>query len=527
MPWDIRRSRARIARLVSTVPASAIDVRRFDQSYLQRRVDDLRQRGRRIGLGEAPIAHIPNNRAVIVDGVHVYVQLIDYQALLLEGARETEASHKRLLQALHLHYSATDRVVEQFEVQRVDYHGPRLHAVVVTPPGDERARVLKALAFATTVKNTIEEAGRRLGGSRLVTRVRIGIDTGMAVAVNSGRRAEPEPLFLGQPANYAAKLAEGDEPGIFVSDRVRQVLNERPLSMVSEERVALTAHDQHRYANMSQGRPYWDSDDGFTRARVDEAVRSLQADATLSTITANEGVFAFHHHEPPLRTIRFEDLMPSNSIRMAMVSTFADISGFTAYVDACIAGGRVQEMTSNLHVIRGELAECARDDFGARKVRFIGDCLHALIAKGTRLETDKGPSVEEATRLAGGLRSSFDLCKATLTGTDTLGLAIGVELGPTPVTRLGIRGDRSVRCAASRAVSTSEAVQSGLEGTQTALGPEAYEAAPFRVRQIFRHGPANNLDYDAVDALLGGGPTMPAAPLVAASRPALRAHAGE
>ena len=184
MPWDIHRSRARIARLKSTVPASAIDVRRFDQGYLQRRIEELRQRGRRIGLGEAPIANVPNNRAVIVDGVHVYVQLIDYHALLLDEGRETEASHRRLLQALHLHYSATDQVVEQFEIQRVDYHGPRLHAVVVTPPGDERARVLKALAFATTVKNTIEEAGRRMGGRRLVTRGRLGVAPGPAGAGN-------------------------------------------------------------------------------------------------------------------------------------------------------------------------------------------------------------------------------------------------------------------------------------------------------------------------------------------------------
>ncbi|MCP1543133.1 hypothetical protein [Methylorubrum extorquens] len=118
MAWKLSNCRARITRLMQTVPASAISVRRFDQGYLQRRVNELNQRGRRLGLDEAPIANIPNNRAVLVDGVHVYVQLIDYHALLLDHGRETEASHRRLLQALHLHYAATDRVVEQFEVQR-------------------------------------------------------------------------------------------------------------------------------------------------------------------------------------------------------------------------------------------------------------------------------------------------------------------------------------------------------------------------------------------------------------------------
>ncbi len=527
MAWKLSDSRARIMRLMQTVPASTIDVRRFDQGYLQRRVNELNQRGRRLGLDEAPIANIPNNRAVLVDGVHVYVQLIDYHALLLDHGRETEASHRRLLQALHLHYAATDRVVEQFEVQRVDYHGPRLHAVVVTPAASERDRVLKALSFAATLKGTIEEAGRTMGGQRLSTRVRIGLDTGMAVAVNSGRGAEPEPLFLGSPANYAAKLAEGNEPGIFMSDRVRGVLDEGGVGLVQERRVALTQDSQYRYANMSQGRPSWDANDGFTRAKVQEALRSLQTDAALSAVTASEAVFRFHHHEPPLRTIRFEDLMPSRTVRMPAVSVFADISGFTAYVDACIATGRVQEMTANLHVIRGELAECSRDDFGGRKVRFIGDCLHGLIAEGSRVETNLPASVDSAVRLAGGLRSSFELCRTMLPGVGALGLAIALELGPTPITRLGIRGERSVRCASSKAVSTSETLQSGLEGTQTALGPDATAAAPFRVRQLFRYGPVENLDYEAVETFLGGSPKVPAAPAATSPRPEFRAHASQ
>jgi class 3 adenylate cyclase len=511
MAWDQQRSRARITRLMTTVPSSTIDVRRFDQSYYQQRVNDLQARGRRLGLNEGPIANIPNNKAILVDGVHVYVELIDYHDLMQIQGRESEASHRRLLQALHLHYSATDRVVEQFEIQRVDYHGPRLHAVVVTPIGNERERVLRAVAFATTVKKTIEEAGRLVGGSRLATRVRIGIDTGMAVAVNSGRRAEPEPLFLGSPANHAAKLAEGGEPGIFVSDRVRAVLSERPLGTLMEARASLTEDSQYRYANMSRNLSFSDNSDRLTRMSVDAAVRSLQADVDLNAITGNEAVFRFHHHEPPLRTIRFEELMPSNSIRMPVVSTFADVSGFTAYVDRCIALGRVSEMTANLHVIRGELAECARDDFGARKVRFIGDCIHALNAIGTRVETDEPASVDSAVRLAGGLRSSFNLCKSMLSGVAELGLAIALELGPTPVTRLGIRGERSVRCASSKAVSASEAMQSELGGRQTALGATALASAPRSTKDLFRNGPVYDLDYDAVTRLLSPS-TCPAAP---------------
>ncbi|ACB81837.1 putative adenylate/guanylate cyclase [Methylorubrum populi BJ001] len=514
MAWDPIRSRNRIARFMTTVPQSAIDVRTFDQTYLLQRVRDAQARGKRLGFDESPIFAVPRNRAVLVDGVHVYVQLLDYHDRLQDQGRETEASHKRVLQFLHLHYSATDRVVEEFEAQRVDYHGPRLHAVLVTPVGDERQRVLRAVAFAVTLKETIEAAGQNIGGARLQTRVRIGIDTGRAVAVSSGRGADMEPLFLGSPANHAAKLAEGDHPGIYLSDRAREVLGEPSVGWASERSTSLAEDRQYGLANAGYGQAWSGLDPAPIRARVLAAVRALQTDMDLTALTSPEATFRFHRHEPPLKTIDFAELMPSRSIRMGLASVFADLSGFTAYVDACIRGRRIAEMTANLHVIRGELAACARDDFGARKVRFIGDCLHGLVAVGTRLATEPASTVDAAVMLSGGLRSSFNLCKATLPGIREMGIAIGSEFGETPVSRVGIRGDRSVRCATSKAVSTSEAIQSDLNGRQTALGPNALANASPAVRRAFEAGPVYDMDHDRA------GHVVTPAPAPSVARPA-------
>lgn len=521
MAWDVSRSRTRITNLMNTVPKAAVVVENFDQGFLNRRRADLMARGRTLGRDEAPIFSVPDRKAILVDGVHVYVNLIDYHDAMLEEGRETETASRRLMQFLHLHYSAADRIVADYEAQRVDFHGPRLHAVVVTPPGDERQRVLRAIAMANALKETIEEAAPRLGKSKLSTRVRIGIDTGKAVAISSGRRHEPEPLFLGQPANYAAKIAAGDMPGIFLSDNARAVLGQnRTGSLLQERAMALSDSDRIQFLNEKLGRPSWMQDTQPIRAQVDAAIRALQTDRVLME-NLSEAVFHFHHHEPPLRTIDFGLLVPSNSVRMPMMSVFADLDGFTAYVDRCIASHQIAPMVANLHVIRGELAAVVKDDFNGRKVRFIGDCVHGIVAEGSRYETDKAASVETAVRMAGGIRSSFNLCQAMLPGIADLGIAIGLELGPTPVTRLGIRGDRSVRCASSRAVSGSEALQQECSGIETCLGPAAREVAHSRVKQIFRTGKAPNLDYEAVDALLGT-PAAPAVSRLAAAAPAIR-----
>lgn len=78
MAWDPIRSRNRIAHFMTTVPQASIDVRTFDLAYLTQRINEARTRGKRLGLDEAPIFAVPRNRAVLVDGVHVYAQLLDY-----------------------------------------------------------------------------------------------------------------------------------------------------------------------------------------------------------------------------------------------------------------------------------------------------------------------------------------------------------------------------------------------------------------------------------------------------------------
>lgn len=508
MAWSRQKSLDRIQTLRKSVPQSAVSVRTFSAADLEARRSTIRTMKAAGQREEELVFNVRPSEAVLVDGVHVYVQLIDYQDVMIEQGRETEAGHIRVLSMLHLHYSGCDRVAEEFEAQRVDYHGPRMHAVILSPAGADAApeRALRALAFAETLKRTIGHVGRAIEGGRFATRVRIGIDSGPAVAVNSGRGNEPEPLFLGRPANYAAKLAEGDVEGIYLSDRVRRDLSLAQLGsgLVAERQADFSTLIPGVKARFAAGRA---TAVPMTEAVSNRAVaRLIEAAANKSLATAAE--FRFHRHEPPLRSIDFAQLSPADSVRMELVSLFADIDGFTAYVDECIARQRIAEMVANLHVLRGEMAASLKDDFSGRKIRFIGDCLHGLIAEGSRTDTDETKSVATAVKSAAGLRSGFELCQSVLPNITQLGLAIGLELGTTPITRLGIRGDRSVRCSSSKAVSASESLQSECDGTETALGERALAAAPAAIKRLFSNqGKARGLDYDSVEQHLAA-PTI-------------------
>lgn len=498
MAWTEARSRERIENLLRSVPNTQVNVSVFDNAFLSKRREEIQNRRAAGGRSEELIFNVGPRSAVVVDGAHVYVQLLDFADAMLDQQRETPESHRRVLTMLHLHYAACDSIAERFEAQRVDYHGPRMHAVIVSPTGpeNEAVRAQRALAFADAVKRTIEEVGRSVSGGRYSTRVRIGIDSGTAVAVNSGRANEPEPLFLGNPANYAAKLAEGDEAGVFPSDRIRFALGLARVvgGITSEKRMAIDATSALAAAGARQ----------FVVNSADIAAASTQAAARLSSVS-----FDFHAHTPPLRTIDFLDLMPSNSIRMDLISIFADLDRFTAYVSDCIRSRRIREMVTTLHVIRGELAATLKEDFGGRKVRFIGDCLHGLVAEGTSHEVDARATVTAAVRAAGGMRSSFELCREYLEDAGRLGLAIGIEFGTTPVTRIGIRGDRSIRCSVSKAVTASEDLQAGCGGEQTAIGPRAYQNASASIRRVFgSEMVADGLDYASVSELLATPATI-------------------
>lgn len=523
MSWSESTALARIARHRASSPETAVSVSEFSEYMRGRRLLTELARASR-GQVEREW-FVPQNRAVTTHGVHVYANLMAYNDRLTEAGRETEASHARALQLLHFHYSGCDLLAEAFDVQRVDFHAGRLHAVVLTPEGVDREgeRIAKAIAFASAFREMVDRGGRRYGVD-FQTDVRIGIDSGPAIAVNSGRASEPEPLFIGSPANYAAKLADGAEPGIFLAPRVEQArTGVQPLAAVrvADEFAARVLGEGIEVRSLRKA----------ARVPLDEAFEALVRDQD-SLLKANGGVrpaeFSFHYRQPPLRTVKFVDHPPSNSIRMPLASLFADLDGFTAYVDAAIAGGRIAEAVSNLHVLRVEMAAVLQEDFGGRKIRFIGDCLHGVIAVGGARDTDAMATVKEAVLAAAAIRSSFELCRQLLPGIQRLGIAIGIEFGPTPMCRLGLRGDASVRCSSSKATCVSEAVQAVCGGAETAIGERAYTEGAATVKHLFgtaRRVP--NLTFAAASALLSTVSAPALAGAGGASSEPMRAHSTE
>jgi hypothetical protein len=119
--------------------------------------------------------------------------------------------------------------------------------------------------------------------------------------------------------------------------------------------------------------------------------------------------------------------------------------------------------------------------------------------------------------MSGGLESS------------TLGLGIGMELGPISITRLGIKGSMD-RVMVGRAVLAAQAFQEKCSGKETALGKVAAGNAITGIAQLFARGLGVGLTYNRVMACLDNENEEVAkkydAPRPALATVTLRAHCG-
>lgn len=437
---------------------------------------------------ETDLTGLGNGVAYRVDGVHLYIDILNMDEMLEVTDSEGVVAHRRTLRFLNLHFRAVRNILLDVDAIQVDFHNQRLHAVFAKPYGDEAGRIHKAIATAKLISDVLARTGEDGEDPLPAAKVRVGIDSGKALAVNNGRHSSREPLFLGEPANLAAKRAGGGrKTGIFVSNNVRSIVGWQTVEDV--DITALTSTQVEASQQKAK-----------LEVTVDQVLKDWKQDLANNPI----GRIEFTRHTPPFQTLDLEVLSPKNSRRQESTSVYADIDNFTRYVSDRIGDDeQAKDVVRTLHVLRAELDSVLYHDFAGCKVRFIGDCVHGLLVEGTAYTTDDEETAKNAILCAGALRSSFALAIDMLEekGVDTgnLGLAIGLEHGQIAVTRLGVKGEM-IRCAISRTVLRSEVEQLRCNGTQTAIGPSLAKHAPEALAALFG-GIRRRSDLDYNEAL--------------------------
>lgn len=87
MSWSRHKSLQRIRSFRATAPAASINLRNFDLSYMTARAATIQAKMRLGGKSEPLIFDVPPDTAIQVEGVHVYIQMLDFAAAMTERER--------------------------------------------------------------------------------------------------------------------------------------------------------------------------------------------------------------------------------------------------------------------------------------------------------------------------------------------------------------------------------------------------------------------------------------------------------
>lgn len=420
-------------------------------------------------------------------GAHIYVTVSNF-AHLASGSADDVDYYKELIQAVHIYQREVSRIVEGegiFDGVRIHFQGPKLHALIFRPINDNSKIAIKAVLLQLVLKDFTISVFNSAFPDFDNFKVAGGADIGDAIGTRNGSRGERELLFLGAPANHAAKIINSHGQ----LRLTKRVYDELPV-------------DIQKLCDKVTGEAELYQLQTVTQNKLDELTKKhgVGWDRTASRRRVNADTEQF-----PLTEISYsgadepidvDDLTIRNNKRVLAASVFGDTTGFTAYIGAAITNEQKRERLREFHVIRKEVAEVMRSDFNGIRIQFQGDRIQGLI----HLPKDNAKDIAtEAVDAAVGLQSSMEKslkdCLPAFKG--TLFMAVGVDQGTTLVTKLGTRGHRDRICLGDP-VENAAGYEECCQDKEIGISKAVYDELPDRLKNHFSHNSSRGC-YTAVD----------------------------
>ncbi len=444
-------------------------------------------------------------------GAHVYTYLQgfpDLASVPLECEDDFE-KFKRTIQATHLYQREVSRIMEggaMFDAARIHFQGIKLHGLIYRPIEDAEEIASRALLMLAVLQDFVTEVFNPAYPKLDDVSMMGGADIGWAIGTRNGEKGDRELLFLGSPANHAAKIMR---PGLRrVASRLYENLPLDLKSWCSKERDS-----DYRLVVPSQ-------------PCLDETLEeySIEWDRTASAKRLEDDKKQFplcdiEYSEAKVK-VDFDGLSIRNNKRLQAVSLFADVSGFTAFIDAADTEAKQQVALRVFHLIRREMAVVVGTDYDGVRVQFQGDRVQAVFHVPIGKEANY---CEESVLASGGLQSSLEEAIKPMfldvPEVRSLKLAIGCDSGRTLGSNLGTRGHRDRICL-GRPVEDAAEREEDLEGGQTGISAEMYNVLPAALQAAFLWNEAqecyvaDNLTASAIKARLDGAELDAGAPVV-------------
>ncbi|MFC4858003.1 hypothetical protein [Actinophytocola glycyrrhizae] len=413
--------------------------------------------------------NISRTRPRRVTGTHLYVDIVNFNRQL-RAQEEDGDDGEELLRMLHVFAREVSKIIaHDFDGQKIHFQGPRVHALSYRPISDESTIAVKAvltclaIRHSTAVFNDVLD----LDGSE-AWQIAAGLDHGRCIATRNGAGGDQELLFLGGAANHAAKLLQSS--GVRMTTRVYDLLPQTFQDKVEDMgdgtyRISLSASEVERLS-AEYGWPWTRAD---SRKRLEDAAERYPVGSVTSTKVKEK--------------IDKATLTLSNTKRVQGASIFADVDGFTSYIDGLQSlDDDLVEAIRLFHVIRGVMRDSAVQDFEALRIQYQGDRMQSLAYRPVQEEEKAALS---AVRLAAALTSVADeVIPHVLPELPAHRLAIGLSWGQVLVSRVGEHGNTDV-ISLGGSTAAAATIQQRLDGGQIGLDRSVRDYLPAWLQQAF------------------------------------------
>lgn len=400
-------------------------------------------------------------------GVHLYADVTNFGDIVANFKGDMQ-KQKKCIRAASVLRKVQTEILAHEDVARIQLQAVRLHAFCFKPYGDEAGRAKKSIATAIHINTYILDVFNPIFSELSDFKCSVGMASGETLIANVGARGERELISLGTPANLGAKIL-GGAGSIRITKAVKAhlpadvakhftpVSGDYPEEVFEANELKWSTHPQLAKALGVD----------FDVDKWKNKTEQYRDDLPLCDIELSDAEVK----------IDVELLSERNSKRVKAVVMFADLDGFTKYVQNAEDDQAVVDLVRNFHMMRAEFHAVASSDFDGLVIEHRGDCmiLIAHLPGGDHFGEERA---EEGVEIALGIQSSMEhVLQKYLGDKSDIHIAIGLDGGSCIVTRLGKKGDRQVVCLGG-AVSKAELLQRETSGEDICVSAGLFNDLP-------------------------------------------------
>lgn len=442
MSWDEQKAKERVAE--------------HDFNDLEVNVADLSREMDFHNLGTKDVRR--------VQGAHLYVDVPNFHDAVAD-AKGDSSKLKKLLRAASVLRRMQAEFLQNYDSQEIQLQGARLHCLVYKPYDDEATRAKQSVLLAISLNsylydvfNSVFQEVRDFEGA-------IGIATGKSLVANIGFRGERELISLGTCANLGAKVLDGVNT-ITITDTVYGLL---PATLQKHFKRAeiiagvltyrATGLRWSAYPQLAQ-----ELGVNFDAEKLTQQTEEYRAALPLAEMDISDAEVL----------IDVEKLSERNSKKTSAVALYADLDGFTKYVQQAEEDEEIVSLVRTFHMIRAELHAVISSDYPGLVLQHQGDRTFAIVhlPAGDQFEKRCNKGVD----IAIAIQSSMEhVLNERLGDRKNIHVAIGLAVGTVIVSRLGKKGEREVVCF-GLPVTSAEELQLRSTGREIRLTKQMYDA---------------------------------------------------